>query len=167
MSITPTTNNQRPRWARAALIPTLGLGLLGGPVAFATPASASTSEHGCTVDPLKPSTHDDSSWNSKRVDFRIQVDCNGDKTVEIRQLRVGNEDGGRHHTILGFSTFWESFDHSSDSVTLHSPDHVPNLDRNHNEEVFQFVSFRVRSGQSDHWSDWTNWEKSDVATIHG
>jgi hypothetical protein len=171
MSITPTINKQRPLWARAALIPALGLGLLGAPVALAAPANASTSEHGCTVDPLKPTTHDGSTWDpwrdSTHADFRIQVDCSGDRTVEIRQLRVAGGDGSRHHAILGFSTFWESFDHGSDSVTLHSPDRIPNLDRHHSEEVFQFVSFRVRSGHGDHWSDWTDWEKSDVATIHG
>jgi hypothetical protein len=169
MSITPASNNRRLHRARAALIPAVALGLLGGPVAFAAPADASTSERGCTVDPLKPTTHD--NWNSKRdssrADFRIRVECNGDKTVQIRQLRVEDESGRRHHTILGFSTFWESFDHRGNSVTLHSPDHVPNLDRHHSEEVFQLVSFRVWSGHSGHWSDWTNWEKSDVAIVHG
>lgn len=175
MSITPASTNQRPLWVKVALIPAVGLGLLGGPVAFAAPANASTSERGCTVDPLKPTAHDDSdghsSWDSKhdsnRVDFRIQVDCNGDKTVEIRQLRIEDQNGSRHHTFLGSSTFWESFDNHSGSVTLHSPDQVPNLDRHHSKEAFQLVSFRVRSGHNDNWSNWTDWEKSDVATVHG
>ncbi|BCW73002.1 hypothetical protein [Arthrobacter sp. NicSoilB8] len=169
MSITSASNNRRLHQAKVALIPAVALGLLGGPVALAAPAGASTSDHGCTVDPLKPTTRD--SWDAKRdssrVDFRIRVACSGGKTVQIRQLRIEDESGRRHNTILGFSTFWESFDHRGNSVTLHSPDNVPNLDRHHGEKVFQFVSFRVRSGHSDHWSDWTNWEKSDVATVHG
>ena len=51
-----------------------------------------------------------------------------------------------------------------DAVRIHSYDRVPNGPGS--EEVYQLVSFRVRSDNSDHWSDWTRWEKSDVARIH-
>ena len=97
------------------------------------------------------------------MDFRIYVDCNGNKTVQIRQLRF-EDDRGRHDDFLGASVFWESFDRRDDAVRIHSYDRVPNGPGS--EEVYQLVSFRVRSGNSDHWSDWTRWEKSDVARIH-
>ena len=136
------------------LIPAVTLGLIGGPVAVAGPATASTSERGCTVDPRKPTAQD------HRVDFRIRVDCNGNKTVQVRQLRVEADNRGRDD-LLGKTTFWESFDRRDDSVTLHGYEWSRGLDK-----VYQLVSFRVRSGNSDHWSDWTRWEKSDVARIN-
>lgn len=161
MSITPKTPHLHPLTTKGTLAAAAVIGLLGGPVALASPASAETSLRGCTVDPLKPTSS--SSWDSKRdseeADFRIRVECNGDKTVQILQLRV-EEDSGKHDDLLGSTKFRESFDDDDDSVTLHSHEDVEEC-----EEVYQLVSFRVRSGNSDNWSDWTDWEKSDVATI--
>ena len=154
MSITPSTKT-RPFGTRFALISAVSLGLVGGPVALAAPADASTSLRGCTVDPLKPT---DLRYN--RADFRISVDCNGNKTVEVRQRRF-EQDSRRHETFLGRSTFTERFDRRDGRVVIHSRDNVkrdPSRDR-----VFQEVSFRVKSGNN--WSDWTRWEKSDVAVI--
>ena len=161
MSITQKTLHLRPLTTKGSLAAAAVIGLLGGPVALASPASAETSLRGCTVDPLKPTSS--SSWDSNRdseeVDFRIRVECNGDKTVQILQLRV-EEDSGKHDGLLGSTKFQESFDDDDDSVTLHSHEDVEE-----GEEVYQLVSFRVRSGNSDNWSDWTDWEKSDLATI--
>lgn len=157
MSIINSPRKYRPLVAKIALIPAVTLGLIGGPVALAGPATAATSDRGCTVDPLKPTQHD------HKVDFRIFVDCYGDRTVQIRQLRF-EDDPGRHDDFLGASVFWKSFDRRDGAVRIHSYDHVPNGPGS--EEVYQVVSFRVRSGNSDHWSDWTRWEKSDVARIH-
>ena len=163
MSIINSPRKSRLRVARIALIPAVAVGLIGGPVAAAGPAVASTTERGCTVDPLKPVKRDHKDSNKVRVDFRIYVDCNGKKKVEIRQLRF-EDDRGRNDDFLGKDTFWKSFDPRDDAVTIHSYDRVPNGPGS--EEVYQLVSFRVQSGNSDHWSDWTRWEKSDVAGIH-
>ena len=65
--------------AKIALIPAVTLGLIGGPVALAGPATAATSERGCTVDPLKPTKQDNRDRGKTRVDFRIYVDCNGEQ----------------------------------------------------------------------------------------
>ena len=163
MSIINAPKKSRTRAARIALIPAVALGLIGGPVATAGPAAAATSERGCTVNPLKPTKQD--NWDRSRttVDFRIYVNCIGNRTVQIRQLRFEDE-RGRNDEFLGWSTFWKSFDRRDDAVRIHSFDHVRNGPGT--EEVYQLVSFRVRSGNSDHWSDWTRWEKSDVARIH-
>jgi hypothetical protein len=163
MSIINSPRKSRLRVARIALIPAVAVGLIGGPVVAAGPAVASTSERGCTVDPLKPVKRDHKDNSKVRVDFRIYVDCNGNKKVEIRQLRF-EDDRGRNDDFLGKDTFWKSFDRRDDAVTIHSYDSVPNGPGS--EEVYQLVSFRVQSGNSDHWSDWTRWEKSDVARIH-
>lgn len=162
MSIINAPKISRSRAARIALIPAVALGLIGGPVALAGPATAATSERGCTVDPLKPRQN---NWDRGKtaVDFRIYVNCDGNKTVQIRQLRF-EEDHGRHDDFLGASVFWESFGRHDNAVRIHSYDRVPNGPGS--EEVYQLVSFRVRSDNGHHWSDWTRWEKSEVARIH-
>ncbi|MET3952733.1 hypothetical protein [Arthrobacter sp. UYEF36] len=157
MSIIDSPRKSRPLAARIVLVQALALGLIGGTVALAGPATAATSERGCTVDPLKPTQH------HHEVDFRIHVDCDGKKTVEIRQLRFEDDHHGRDDR-LGKSTFEESFGPRDDSVTLHNFWDVPK--NSDHKEVYQLVSFRVRSGNSDNWSDWTRWEKSDAAIIH-
>ncbi|MCB5291587.1 hypothetical protein [Arthrobacter sp. SO3] len=163
MSILNSPRKSRPLAAKLVLIPAVTMGLIGGPVALAGPAAASTSERGCTVDPLKPTqqNHRDRDKNTK-VDFRIYVNCKGNKTVQIRQQRF-EDDRGRNDDLLGTSRFRETFDRSDDSVTIHSYDYVTNGPGS--EKVYQLVSFRVRNGNSDNWSDWTRWEMSDVARI--
>jgi hypothetical protein len=160
MSITPSVKQSHPWRTRLALFSALSFGFTGVPLALAGPAQADTSLRGCTVDPLKPSSH----GSTQRVDFQIKVYCRDGRTVQIRQLRYEDDRGRRNDDFLGSSWFTESFDRHDGSITLHSYDRVPNLDRRGAEEVFQLVSFRVRTGH-DNWSDWTRWEKSDVATV--
>jgi len=154
MSITTPSTKSRPRTAKFTLVSAVALGLIGGPVALAAPAEASTSLRGCTVNPLRPT--DRSHW----VDFRIRVDCRDNRTVQIRQLRYEDE-RGRHDEFLGSSTYRESFNRRHDPVTIHSYDRV--RDQRGDEKVYQLVSFRVRVG--NYWSDWTRWERSEVATL--
>lgn len=158
MSIAPASTTSRPRAARFTLVSAVTLGLLGGPVAWAAPADATTSYRGCTVDPLRPS-----SQRNHWVDFRIRVDCRDNRTVEIKQLRYEDQGGRKHDDFLGGTTFWESFNRRGGTVTVHSYDVVPIQGRHSSERVYQLVSFRVRVG--NHWSNWTGWEKSAEATV--
>lgn len=156
MSVTTPSTKTRPLAARFTLVSAVTLGLIGGPVALAAPADASTSLRGCTVEPLRPTERN--HW----VDFRIRVDCKDNKAVQIRQLRYEDE-RGRNDDFLGRSTFWQSFNRPDDSVTIHSYDRVPIQGRHNSEQVYQLVSFRVRTGK--HWSDWTRWEMSKEGTV--
>ena len=164
MSITPSTGIRSTR-ARIALVPLLSLGLLGGSVAFAGPAlghdDRRDDRHGCTVKPLDPK-----DLRGNKVDFRIKADCDGKKTIHIRQLRYEDEKGPRRtDDLLGRSHFYEEFKKDDDKArTIHSVDKVRNLDRRGAEEVYHVVSFRVQKGNGD-WSDWTKWEKSDVVEV--
>lgn len=163
MSIAPSTRKTRPMRASIALFSAVSLGLLGGSVALAAPAEAKTSERGCTVEPLKPTLvhgHDkkdqkDKKRSSHKVDFRIWVDCNGNKKVEIRQKRFEKDDK------LGSSLFDEKFSGGDKKMIINSLDRVPNSKGE--EKVYHIVSFRVETGNN--WSDWTRWEKSDVLKI--
>lgn len=165
MSIPPTTT--RSIRAKIALVPALSLGLLGGSVAMAAPAQANydrhDDRHGCTVKPLDPK-----DLRGKWVDFRIKVDCDGKdgkKTVHIRQLRYEDEKGPRRtDDFLGRSHFFENIKKSDDAKIIHSVDKVRNLDHRGAEEVYHLVSFRVQK-DNGHWSDWTEWKKSDVVEI--
>jgi hypothetical protein len=139
--------------------------MFGGSLALASPAQA-TDDHddhgrGCTVEPLNPK-----DLRGSKVDFKIEVDCNGNKTVEIRQLRYEDEHGPRRSDdFLGYSCFYVDFDRHDEARTVHSIDHVPNLDRRGAEEVYHLVSYRVKNN-GGHWSDWTDWEKSEVVEVH-
>ena len=155
MSITPTMKTRSTR-AKIALVPVLSLGLLGGSMAMAAPVQAETSRHGCTVDPRDPE-----NLRGDKVDFKIKVDCNGKKSVQIRQLRY-EEDRG-HDDFLGGSHFYEHFDKKDGARTVHSVDHVPDQ-RKDSEAVYHYVSFRVKDDKG-HWSNWTKWEKSDVVKV--
>ena len=154
MSITTPTKS--PLGTRFALISAVSLGLIGGPVALAVPADASTSLRGCTVDPLKPT-----DLRNNRADFRIKIDCNGKKTVEVRQKRFEKDRHGRDDMIGHRRDFTEHFDRHDGRVIIHSKDSVE-ADKG-KDRVYHVVSFRVKSGSN--WSDWTKWERSDVATI--
>ncbi len=160
MSITPTKKTRSTR-AKIALIPALSLGPLGGSVAMAAPAQAhDDSRRGCTVKPLDPR-----DLRGNRVDFKIEVDCDGSKTVQIRQLRYEDERGPRRSDdFLGGSRFTEKFDRWDNSRTIHSVDHVPNLDRRGAEGVYHLVSFRVKDDRGD-WSGWTDWKMSKVVEV--
>lgn len=147
--------------ARVALVPVLSLGMFGGFLALAAPANAETSRYGCTVDPLDPK-----DLHGDDVDFGIKVDCNGEKTVEIRQ-RIYEDDRGHHDDLLAKRLVTVDFDRHDDARTLHYRVDVDDHHRN-GEEVYQLVSFRVQN-HGGHWSDWTDWEKSAVVDVdhHG
>jgi len=155
------TGTNRSTKARNALVPLVSLGLLGVSLAMAAPANAETSRNGCTVNPLDPK-----DLRGNDVDFRITVDCSGQKTVEIRQRIYEDERGPRHNDdLLVKRQFTEEFDRHDDARTVHYFVDVRNHDRK-GEEVYQLVSFRVEN-HGGHWSDWTPWEKSAVVDVHG
>lgn len=153
-----TTGTNRQTKARTALVPLVSLGLLGVSLAMAAPANAETSRNGCTVNPLDPK-----DLRGDDVDFRITVDCNGQKTVEIRQRIY--EDESHHDDLLVKRQFTEEFGRHDDARTVHYFVDVRNHDRK-GEKVYQLVSFRVEN-HGGHWSDWTPWEKSAVVEVHG
>ncbi|MEK0156299.1 hypothetical protein [Arthrobacter oryzae] len=155
MSITTPTKS-RAFGTRVALISAVSLGLIGGPVALAVPADASTSLRGCTVNPLKPT---DAGKNL--AEFKIRIDCNGNKTVDVRQKRFEKDRHGRDDKLGNFEWKKLEFDKHDGRVTVSTRDSV-HRDKGR-DRVYQEVSFRVKSGNN--WSDWTKWERSDVAVI--
>jgi hypothetical protein len=148
MSMTTTTKTTSTR-AKIALVPALSFALLGGSMALAAPADATTSR-GCTVEPRHPS-----DLRGNKFDFKIDVRCKDGKTVQIRQLRYEDE-RGKHDKFLGHSYFTERFGWHANSRTIHSFDRV---DHKGSKHVYQLVSFRVEEYKG-HWSGWTKWEKS-------
>ena len=168
MSITQTAKTRSTR-AKIALVPFLTLGMFVGSLAVAGPAQANDDHdrdrdriRGCTVTPEDPR-----DLRGNRVDFRIEVDCNEDRIVQIRQLRYEDERGPRRSDdFLGHSHFTVKVN-DDDKKTIHSVDHVRNLDRRGDEEVYHLVSFRVKKddGHWSDWSHWSDWKKSDVVEV--
>ncbi|MEV7134041.1 hypothetical protein AB0N24_14235 [Arthrobacter sp. NPDC093128] len=154
MSITTPTKS--PLGTRFALISAVSLGLIGGPVALAVPADASTSLRGCTVDPLKPT---DAGKNV--AEFKIRIHCNGNKVVDVRQKRFEKDRHGKDDKLGDFTWRNLDFGRHDDHTTVSKKDWI-DKDKG-KDRVYQEVSFRVKSGHN--WSDWTKWERSDVATI--
>jgi hypothetical protein len=111
---------------------------------------------GCTVDPLKPT---DAGKNL--AEFKIRIHCNGNKIVDVRQKRFEKDRHGRDDR-LG-SSEWRrlEFNRHDERMTVSKKDSVEK-DKG-KDRVYQEVSFRVKSGNN--WSDWTQWERSDVAVI--
>lgn len=66
MSITTSPTTSHPRAAKFTLVSAITLGLIGGPVALAAPADASTRQGGCTVDPLRPTDRSHGSISASR-----------------------------------------------------------------------------------------------------
>ncbi|WP_104174430.1 hypothetical protein [Arthrobacter sp. Y81] len=95
------------------------------------------------------------------AEFKIKIDCNGKKVVEVRQKRFEKDRNGRDDK-LGNTTEWRKyFDKHDGKVTVSKK---ADVDKDKGKDrVYQEVSFRVKNGNN--WSDWTKWERSDVARI--
>lgn len=166
MSITQTAKTRSTR-AKIALVPFLTLGMFVGSLAVAGPAQANHNDNdrirGCAVKPLDPR-----DLRGNRVDFKIEVHCNDDRTVQVRQLRYEDERGPRRSDdFLGSSHFTVKVN-DDDKKTIHSVDRVRNLDRRGAEEVYHLVSFRVKDdhGRWSDWTGWSDWKKSNVVEVH-
>ncbi|WP_461188030.1 hypothetical protein [Arthrobacter sp. Z4-13] len=162
MSITSTTKS-RSIGAKIALVPVLSLGLLGGSMAIAGPASADYDKKisGCTVKAEKPS-HE----KGTTVNFKISIKCDDGKkrTVKVQQRRFEKDNGP--DTRLGkVRTFERHFDRNDHHKTINSRDYVPrHLDHHDGEEVYHEVRFAVKydNGKWSSWSDYSKWKESPV-----
>jgi len=149
-----TTPRNRSTKAKIALVPVLSLGLLGGSMAIAGPASADYDQkiRGCTVKAEKP-VHERGGW----VNFKISVKCDdGNRTVKVQQRRFEKDNGP--DTRLGkVRTFERDVDRNDRRKTINSRDYVSrHLDPHDGEEVYHEVRFAVENdkGKLSRWSDW-------------
>ena len=169
MSITASMKTRSAR-AKAALVPALTLGLLGGSLALAGPVQANDykddSIRGCTVKPLKP-TDERGNW----VNFKISVKCeDGKRVVHIKQKRYEADRGrdtrlkdDRDDYFVRHLNRYDRYDLINSYVQVSKK-----LDRHDSEEVYHKVSFAVEydNGRLSHWSDWKKSETLRHVNAH-
>lgn len=113
MTITSPTRQRRPLAAKLALVSTVSMGLLAGPVAFAGPASA-MADHGkddknCHVTAYTPKKvdygHKDRDYGkSVKVEFKFKIHCDkGTKVYFDHKMFQGH---GRKDKDLGRDHGW-------------------------------------------------------------
>ena len=160
MSITPTTKTRSIR-AKIALVPALSLGLLGGSVAMAAPASADynsdrdrDSRNGCKVSPGTPENE-----RGDRVNFRINVDCDdGRKTVHVKQRLYEDRRDDRRFASYEHEYKVDRWDRRIND-THYLPRYIDEGDR-----VFHEISFAVED-RNGHVGKWSDWKKSGTLTV--
>jgi hypothetical protein len=92
--MTITSPTRRPLAAKVALVSTVSLGLIAGPVAFAGPANAAPSYServNCWVEAKKPyllKVHDQGYHKFARVDFSFKIKCDKNVKVHFQQWIV-------------------------------------------------------------------------------
>lgn len=168
MSMTPPTPARRS--ARVALVSTVSLGLLAGPIAMAAPAAADTKSADCTVKALKPKVHDKGNGGYKKgerkfvkVDFEFKIRCDKDAKVHFDQWMF-QKDGKKNDRIgKDYGTVWV---HKHESVV--NVVKVYDKDRHDKfEKVFHFVKIQVvKKDKYGHWSKWSDFDKSPIAKIY-
>jgi hypothetical protein len=169
MTMTPPTPSRRS--ARIALVSTVSLGLLAGPIAMATPAVADSKSADCTVKALKPKVHDKDKGGYKKgerkfvkVEFEFKIRCDKDAKVHFEQ-KMFQKDGKWKVDQIGK-------DHGN--VWVHKHESVVNIvkvydkDRHDKyEKVFHYVKIRVeKKDRYGKWAKWSDFDRSPVATIY-
>jgi hypothetical protein len=139
---------------------------LAAPLALMSPAHASTTRDGCTVDPKTPYHNGDFTASGlKRINYEVEVDCVGGVSIEVQMERWEQDSGLSADDFIGSSTLNRSFS-STSGITWTVTGTLPDTDdfTDHYEEMYHRVRFRVTSGPVT--GVWTAWEESSVRAIH-
>ena len=167
MTITPPTRPRRSLAARVALVSTVSLGLLAGPIAMASPASATenSKDNNCSVTAFRPHADKDNGWKkdgkSVRVNFAFKIHCDKRTRVWFDQ-KMFQEKGRWDFKRIG---------HVEDSVWVRGTKFIVNDEKvsaHHGDNVVK-VFHTVRIQFKDNGSKWSSWssdfDRSPVARI--
>jgi hypothetical protein len=169
MTITPPTRPRRSLAARVALVSTVSLGLLAGPIAMASPASAATTNStrdNCSVTAFRPHADNDHGWKSDgksvRVNFAFKIHCDKGTRVWFDQ-KMFQEKGRWDVKRIG---------HVDDSVWVRGTKFIVNDEKvsahrgDNFVKVFHTVKIRFKDNNGSKWSSWSSdFDKSPVARI--
>jgi hypothetical protein len=113
MTITPPTRQRRPLAARLALVSTVSLGLVAGPIALAGPASAAgypKKDDRCTVEAKKPDVHEKKGTKdygkAVKVVFKFKINCDKGTHVYFDQKLFKETKKGDGKQIRPHSKGW-------------------------------------------------------------
>jgi hypothetical protein len=177
MTTTPASRGRHSFSARFAMISTVSLGLLAGPVAVAGPATAMpdhSRKADCTVTALDPRAardhgrdairdeHRRGDRRSVRVSFPFRIHCDKDALVRYNQRMFQEHD--RWDT--------EEIGNARDTVWISGHDRIVNVERvtadrgEKSVTVFHTVRIRVQDrDRGDHGSRSSDFDRSDTVTI--
>lgn len=169
MTINPPTRPRRSLAARVALVSTVSLGLLAGPIAMASPASAATANStrdNCSVTAFRPHADRDNGWKrdgkSVRVNFAFKIHCDKGTRVWFNQ-KMFQEKGRWDVKRIGHveDSVWvrgTKFIVNDEKVSAHRGDNVV--------KVFHTVRIQFKDNNGSKWSSWSSdFDKSPVARI--
>jgi hypothetical protein len=165
MTTSPT--QRRPLAARLALVSTVSLGLLAGPVAFAGPASAAPS-HGdkdkvnCWIvkvhDPYLLKIHKEGYKKFAKVDFSFKIKC--DKNAKVKYDHWIVKEKGKKHEVIKHK--WGKIDAHKNRVEHENTRANVDKDKNDRVKVFHVVKITFEKDKGKHGYDV---EKSKPLTI--
>jgi hypothetical protein len=162
LSTSSATKKSHPVRRKLALLSAIGLGMAAMPFALAAPAQASNTNYACSVTPLKPAFAGFSNSGVKLVDYKIQVRCNSDRYINIKQERWEEDDWPNGDDHLGTTNFSRHLNYWSGTVTVHNVRTLVNGEIG-NEELYQRVRFQ--EGSNGVWSPYTGWYYSGVTSM--
>lgn len=179
MTTLPTIRSRHSFSTRFAMISTVSLGLLAGPIALAAPATASN-DHSrkadCTVTALDPYAADhgrnaaiDNHGNrnrdrkSVRVAFAFKIRCDKDADVRYNQWMFQKHD---RHDVERIGDAWDTVSVSGHHEKIVNVERVT-ADRGDDfVKVFHVVRIRVEDhGRGDHGNRSTDVDRSNTVTI--
>jgi hypothetical protein len=164
MSITSPARDRRSIAARLALVSTVSLGLVAGPIAVAAPAMADyVSNRDCKVKAVKP--HPYTHYGHKYVNFKIRIDCEKDRKVQVRQQLWEQDYGRDRDDRLDDRRRFEKWVDKDYDVVIDSKHRLRNTEArgDRHEEVYHMVSYRVKDGNG--WTQWSDWHVSKVVSV--
>jgi hypothetical protein len=112
MTITPPTRQRRPLAARLALVSTVSLGLVAGPIVLAGPANAAAypKKDTCTVEAKKPDVHEKKGTKdygkAVKVVFKFKISCDKGTRVHFDQKLFKETKKGDGKQIRPYSKGW-------------------------------------------------------------
>ncbi|MFE5838410.1 hypothetical protein [Arthrobacter sp. NPDC056493] len=164
--MTPPTKSRLS--ARLALVSTVSLGLLAGPIAMASPASAAetSKRDNCSVTAYKPHADNGRGWKndrkSVRVNFAFKIHCDKGTRVYFNQ-KMFQEKGRWDVKRIG---------HVDDSVWVDGTEYIVNDERvsadRHDKfvKVFHTVRIEFKDNDRSKRSSWSSdFDKSPTAYI--
>ncbi|MBT2553511.1 hypothetical protein [Arthrobacter sp. ISL-5] len=163
--MTPPTRSRLA--AKVALVSTVSLGLLAGPIAMASPASAAvenSKRDNCSVTAFKPHADKGNGWKndgkSVRVNFAFKIHCDKGTRVHFKQ-KMFQEKGRWEVKRIG---------HVDDSVWVRGTKYIINDEKvsaHRGDKVVKvFHTVKIQFKDNGKWSSWsTDFDKSPTARI--
>jgi hypothetical protein len=153
---------------RGARILVVAAAALAAGLGVMSPAYASTTRDGCTVQPVTPYHNGTfTSGGEKWINYDVTITCSAGRSVQLVMDRMEADSGlNGADDFIGMSDTIKTFN-ASDTITWRITGVLPDNDGGLDQysEMYHQVGFQVTINGSAPGA-WTNWEKSGTRSIH-